>query len=75
MLKGMAKGKIEKGKTPRFPITNHIITKPIIQLKTEVSTNENFLLKIKTTIAKTKAQIPQIAPFIGCSGKICPCFW
>ena len=55
-----------------FPITNHINTKAMNQLRTSVSQNENFRINIIMTAAKQKDQIPQTAPFTGADGKLNP---
>ena len=66
----MAIGKILYGKTPKFPITNHISTKPIIQARIVVSCKVNFLERIKIIHAKHKDQIPQTATLTACSGNV-----
>ncbi|MCB9309443.1 MAG: hypothetical protein H6567_05215 [Lewinellaceae bacterium] len=70
ILNGIAHSRIENGSTPRFPITNHIITNPITQQRINDALKENFCEMKYITVANTKAQIPQTMPLIGCSGKI-----
>jgi hypothetical protein len=70
----MAKNKMPKGKTPKFPITSHIKINPTNQAKMVVWIRLNLREIIKILTAKQRDHIPQIAPFIGSEGKIRPNF-
>lgn len=60
------------GKTPRFPVTSHMKTKPKNHDRSVVSSKLNFFDKNKTPIARHNDHKPQIAPFIVAFGKISP---
>jgi len=72
MLKGTAKNKMEKGKTPKFPITSHINTKPAIHEIATVCIRVNLFDKRKIVKAKNNDHIPHIAPLTGSEEKTRP---
>lgn len=73
-LNGTAKTNIPYGKTPKFPITTHIKTKPTNQDKKAVFNKLNFFEIMKIAIANNNDHNPQIAPLIGSDGKTMPSF-
>ncbi len=73
-LSGTAMYRRPKGKTPKFPMTNHIIPNPANHEIRAVWSRENFLDRMKITMAKKNDHTPHTAPFTGSDGKTIPRF-
>ena len=74
-LNGKAKISNFAGKTPKLPITTHIIKKAMVQRVRRDSMIFSFLLKNIVTPESKELHIPQKILLIIADGKSTPIFW